>query len=1325
MKSLKIKLRKSKKDCYELLTIKEINKKVKEQIPLKEKDKEKDLEYNLVLIIKSLNNILYNSSLNLTSSVDNLRNELNFIDIEAYLNLFRSKHYFKYKVSPLLEVLIEIFLKTKKQKAFLHVAKEMNIAINEENKITENQINCLNYMLIFQYEKFLSLDNDIFDIFIYLKDIFSYLKDEYKYLLDYYLLIQLHTYIVLGTQKIKDIHKSNFEKKKYISITKILFDIIYKTNNTFLLEIAFFLFCQYYLYFRDSSFVFLPINKWAFLVLKLLKGEINIYFDNIKGKEYYYLSKLMHLKYNIGENQRNKKKDKKEKKENIAESQRISTFSKDISTNQRISYPPLNIKFFDKLENISDYLDEEIYEQYPKELYLNKGPSEIFIINLFKYNESEKENKKKNKEDYYNNQKMELIQGALIIADKIIKFKYDKKEYIDFDQKYFCVKILEESLKLYLKNDELHIIKRCLNCFGSILLKYPQCIIEYIPKIIIRLSENALSGKTENLVNQLSYFFQNCNSLFQKSFDENNIVLIKKINKIATNSSLMSAIVLLNPFIFKLKILKLNVGKNSHEKLASNIQTLITNYFIFCSTLVNNNLILNNYMLTLYIEVIIIFFVEKSSQDLIRKYMIRIITKIYKEKILNRILNYLLVDENGNLKLKTLFYILRSISSDKYNKNNLPFLIKFLEKKNKINKSSSSKILEFLAKHFINKETKFYFVDFYKDTNMTHTSSNELTIEDNEIVEVYDTLNPKTNVKIFKYILKIIFHCIKETKEIDDISNIQKILSMIFINMASLEQNNIYKLYEFLVDYLNNISQMINLQGHKIWQNYFKQYLEILNYANSYINIKNNNFKDIENFDKGYISTLVNAYNKIIINLFKLIPTNLSSKDYDILNIIPIIYSYLVTLDNLNYLNNQENKENKENINENNVNISYELLNILNKYLTNNKLKTQNVFNSCCISLFYIFYYIKNISKKEYFDIIYNIILRSLNIDEFKYENNVLNAANFILIKLCIKILYSEKDYVSKEEEEVLSLYDKKYQLIKKLHDLIKQNSKNELNNSNSMSPNESFRLDCSIINEQSLEKKLELIEKYLNFNSISNFIEINMEKYDNKDEEKDIKIEKFKETKDIVNCRYQKWLIFMEMLAGSKSKKNIPSNNINENLDFLFNSSFSFSDNKPIYFVSIIKSLELENSEFPLFYNFLTVLGNIIINENEIAIKNENVFENIIYKFDKNTLYGVVFVLIKKYFEELDAHFSGNFVIYIKPLSLKGIYLIKIQKNSDFKMKNNNAFKLLTQIDQDFNKIFSDFLIFDTSDKKQIEYFYTLIEMIFNYYFLEEQINT
>ena len=43
--------------------------------------------------------------------------------------------------------------------------------------------------------------------------------------------------------------------------------------------------------------------------------------------------------------------------------------------------------------------------------------------------------------------------------------------------------------------------------------------------------------------------------------------------------------------------------------------------------------------------------------------------------------------------------------------------------------------------------------------------------------------------------MKIFFHCINETKELDDISNIQKILSMIFINMATLEKNNIYLLF--------------------------------------------------------------------------------------------------------------------------------------------------------------------------------------------------------------------------------------------------------------------------------------------------------------------------------------------------------------------------------------------------------------------------------------------------------------------------------------------------------------------------------------------------
>ena len=1325
MKSLKNKKKKGKKDTYELLTIKEINKKVKEPIPIKDKEKEKEIEYNLVLILKSLNNIIFNPS-NLMTNVDTLKNELNFIDIEAYLNHFHSKPYYKYKIFPLLEFLKELYLKSKKQNGFLHIVKDMNRTINEENKITDRQIDCLNYMLIFQYDKLLLLDNEIYDIFIYLKDIFTYLTNDYKYLFEYYLLIELHTFILLNKQKIIDNSKLNLtEKKKNVGITKILFDIIFKINNPFLIELAFMAFCQNYLHFRDNSFIFSPINKWIFLILKLLRDEIKIVFNDSKEKDYYYLSKLLDSKYKLRENERNQKREKS------PESGRKSVLSaKEMTNIQRISIP-INLKINEISENDSEYLEDKTYEIYPNDFGLPRGISENFIINLYKFAQNEKENIKNKKENYNSNQRMEIIQGALIIADKIIKSDYSGKEYADYDEKYFCKRLLDEIMKLYLKINDFHIIKRCLSCFGSILLKYPGCIITYIPKIMIRLSENALSGKTENLVNQLNYFFQNCSTIFQKAYEDNNIELIRIINKITKDNLMMRAIVLINPFIFKLNIVKPNASKSFHEKINTNIQTLISNYFIFCSSLVYNNLILNNYMITIYIEVIIIYFVEKCTPDMIRKHMIKIITKVYREKLLNRILNFLLVDEKGNLKLKTLFYILRYISSDKYNKNNLPFLIKFLEKNNKINTSSSSKILQFLAKHITNEGTKFYFADFYKDKNLTSSStSNELNNDENENVEIYDTLYPKTNEKIFKYIMKIFFHCISETKEFDDISHIQKILSMIFLNMANLEKNNIFILFEYLSDYLNNLAQKITVEGHKIWQNYFKQYLEIINYANSYINIKNNYFKD-ENIDKNYVEKLICYYNKIISNLFKLIPNNLSSKDYEILNIIPIIYSHLLTLDNLNRINNKENKENKEskeisNNNENNNNVSYEILNILKNYLTTNKLKSQTTIYSCNISLFYIFYYIKNIPKKEYFKNIYNTIIKLLNIDEFKYENTFINAANYILVKLCVKIFYEEKEYIQKGEDDTSS-YDKKYQLIDKLLGLIKNHINDEKSNINinSINPDESIREDnCNLI-EQSLERRIELINKYIKFSENSNYININIDQKNNLDEIKDIKIEKYKETKDIISCRYQKWLIFIEMLFNSKSKKNAPSNDINDNIDFLLNSSFSFSENKPIHFISIIKSLKLEKNDLEIFSNFLAILGNIIINGNEIVLKNENIFENNIFKFEKAMMHGVVFVLMKDYYEEFDAHFSCNFIVYIKPLNFKGIYLIKFEKKSDFKMKNNSAFKLLTQIDQDFNKMFSDLIIIDTNDQKQISYFYNLIEMIFNYSFLEEQINT
>ena len=87
-----------------------------------------------------------------------------------------------------------------------------------------------------------------------------------------------------------------------------------------------------------------------------------------------------------------------------------------------------------------------------------------------------------------------------------MKFPLQKEHYVEYNEKYFCTKLLNEILKLYLKSDEIDLIHRCLNCFGSIVLKQPYIIIVYIPQIILKLSETDLSGRIKMLVNQLTYF---------------------------------------------------------------------------------------------------------------------------------------------------------------------------------------------------------------------------------------------------------------------------------------------------------------------------------------------------------------------------------------------------------------------------------------------------------------------------------------------------------------------------------------------------------------------------------------------------------------------------------------------------------------------------------------------------------------------------------------------------------------------------------------------------------------------------------------------------
>ena len=98
---------------------------------------------------------------------------------------------------------------------------------------------------------------------------------------------------------------------------------------------------------------------------------------------------------------------------------------------------------------------------------------------------------------------------------------------------------------------------------------------------------------------------------------------------------------------------------------------------------------------------------------------------------------------------------------------------------------------------------------------------------------------------------------------------------------------------------------------------------------------------------------------------------------------------------------------------------------------------------------------------------------------------------------------------------------------------------------------------------------------------------------------------------------------------------------------------------------------------------------------------------------------------LIKDNFEQYeDSILNEKFIIYVKPLILKSVYSIKIKKNSNYKIKINNN-KINNQIDIDINKMFSDFLIIDFNNKTQIDFFYKIIDILFNYSLLEHFIDT
>ena len=75
-----------------------------------------------------------------------------------------------------------------------------------------------------------------------------------------------------------------------------------------------------------------------------------------------------------------------------------------------------------------------------------------------------------------------------------------------------------------------------------------------------------------------------------------------------------------------------------------------------------------------------------------------------------------------------------------------------------------------------------------------------------------------------------------------------------------------------------------------------------------------------------------------------------------------------------------------------------------------------------------------------------------------------------------------------------------------------------------------------------------------------------------------------------------------------------------------------------------------------------------------------------------------------------------------------ESVYSMKIKKNSKNKSKNNNNNnnnKTNIQIDNEINKMFSDFIIIDFNNKTQVDFFYKVIDVLFNYSLLDQFINS
>ena len=216
----------------------------------------------------------------------------------------------------------------------------------------------------------------------------------------------------------------------------------------------------------------------------------------------------------------------------------------------------------------------------------------------------------------------------------------------------------------------------------------------YIPLILDAFKN--IEGKVFLDLNySLDYFFKKCNEVLQKAFNENKIDIINEIIKLNKSEIIFQDIYSLMINIFHLP--KSKLIKKPDKNIEVNFSSLLSNSFNFFSFFVNEYFLENN-ILPSFVEADLIYLIMKYPTLYFRKYLAKVINKIYIEHVLINIYKNLLTDEFNNLKYKSLFFIVRLLLMNGMF-NYLDFFAKFLKKNISFELNSPNEIIEYFVSH--------------------------------------------------------------------------------------------------------------------------------------------------------------------------------------------------------------------------------------------------------------------------------------------------------------------------------------------------------------------------------------------------------------------------------------------------------------------------------------------------------------------------------------------------------------------------------------------------------------------------------------------------